>query len=218
MDSRPCSFICWPAMRYARARFWIAVLLTGGIWLASLILGGAGSEYDEPLRRTLYAGNDPVLSRNALMLSWLGRGVVLLPLALAAFVYLYFRRRMRAALLLTMVLGGRLLIELQKIIVNRDRPGQDEHLEFVSSTSFPSGHAGNAMITFMAIAILVPVKQRNRAISAGLGLALALQAGWSRVALGVHWPSDVFGGWAFGLFWIAVCMRLASARRDAEPS
>ena len=86
------------------------------------------------------------------------------------------------------------------------------------SLSFPSGHSANAMITYLAIALLVPVKQRNRAISVGLGLALALQAGWSRVALGVHWPSDVAGGWAFGLFWIAVCMRLASARRDAEPS
>jgi undecaprenyl-diphosphatase len=51
-----------------------------------------------------------------------------------------------------------------------------------------------------------------------LGLALALQAGWSRVALGVHWPSDVIGGWAFGFFWIALCMRLASARPDVEPS
>jgi undecaprenyl-diphosphatase len=94
----------------------------------------------------------------------------------------------------------------------------DEHLEAVTSMSFPSGHAANAMITYMAIALLVPVRQRNRAIMVGLGLALALQAGWSRVALGVHWPSDVVGGWAFAVFWITLCMRLASARPDAEAS
>ncbi len=205
-------------MRYARTRFWTAMTVTAGVWLAALILGGAGSEYDEPLRRWLYAGSDPILSRNALLLSWLGRGIVLLPLAVAAAVFLYFRRRIRAALLLIIVFGGRLAVELQKMVIGRPRPGVDEHLEMVQTLSFPSGHAANATITYMAIALLVPVKQRNRAISVGLGLAVALQAGWSRVALGVHWPTDVIGGWAFGLFWVALCMRLASARPEGEPS
>lgn len=205
-------------MRNARTRFWIAILFTAAVWLAALILGGPGSPSDKVIRSALYAGEDPVLARNAVLLSWLGRGVVLMPLTLVAAVYLYFHRRIRAALLLITVLGGRLLVELQKLIIGRDRPGVDEHLEAVRSLSFPSGHSANAMITFMAIALLVPVKQRNRAISAGLGLALALQAGWSRVALGVHWPSDVIGGWAFGIFWIALCMRLASARPESEPS
>lgn len=205
-------------MRYARARFWTAILVAGAIWLACLLLGGPGSAYDEPLRHSLYARDDEVLARNAILISWLGRGVVLIPLGIAAAVYLYFRRRIRAALLLIIIFGGRLLVELQKMIIGRDRPGADEHLEAVYSLSFPSGHSANAMITFIAIALLVPVRQRNRAISVGLGLALALQAGWSRVALGVHWPSDVLGGWAFGLFWIAICMRLASARPEGEPN
>ncbi len=205
-------------MRYARARFWTAILLTGVLWLAALILGGSGSDYDEPLRRSLYAGEDEVLARNAILISWMGRGVVLIPLTIVAAIYLYFRRRIRSALLLIIVFGGRLLVELQKMIIGRDRPGADEHLEAVYSLSFPSGHAANSMITYVAIALLVPVRQRNRAISVGLGLALALQSGWSRVALGVHWPSDVVGGWAFGLFWIALCMRLASARPEADPN
>ena len=204
-------------MRYARARFWTAIILAAGVWLAALILGGGGSEHDEALRRWLYAADDAVLARNAMLLSWLGRGMVLMPLALAAAVFLYFRRRIRAALLLIIVFGGRLAVELQKMVIGRARPGVDEHLEMVQTLSFPSGHAANATITYMAIALLVPVKQRNRAISVGLGLALALQAGWSRVALGVHWPSDVIGGWAFGLFWVALCMRLASARPEGEP-
>ena len=205
-------------MNQARTRFWTALLLAGIVWLVSLVNGGAGSEWDEALRRSLYAADEPTLGRNAALLTWLGNGMLLSALTSGAAIFLYFRRRMRAALLLITVVGGRLLIEIQKMAVNRDRPGTDEHLEAVFSMSFPSGHAGNAMITYVAIALLVPVKQRNRAVSVGLGLALALQAGWSRVALGVHWPSDVLGGWAFGLLWIAVCMRLASSRPDAEPS
>ena len=205
-------------MRYARARFWTALILAGTVWLAAMFLGGAGFELDETYRQALYARGDATLARNAVLFSYLGRGTVLIPLALLAALFLYFRRRIRVALLLIIVFGGRLLVELQKMIVDRNRPGIDEHLEAVSSMSFPSGHSANAMITFMAIALLVPVKQRNRAISVGLGLALALQAGWSRVALGVHWPSDVIGGWAFGLLWVAICMRLASVRPEADTS
>ncbi len=203
---------------YRTLRFWTALILSFGLWLFALVVGGAGSEYDEPLRKALYAGTDPVLGRNARLLTWLGSVELLVPLALLATLFLAFRRRRRAALLLLIVFVGRLLVELQKLIIDRSRPGVADHLEFVSSTSFPSGHSANAMITYLAIALLVPVRQRNRAIAVGLGLALALQAGWSRVALGVHWPTDVLGGWAFGLFWIALCMRLASARPEAEAS
>jgi undecaprenyl-diphosphatase len=201
-------------MRYARARFWTAIILSGAVWLAALLLGGPGTEYDEPLRNQLYAGGHEVLARNAGLLTWLGKGVVLIPLTILAAIYLSFTRRRRAALLLFAVFGGRLLVELQKIIIGRARPGVDEHLEAVQNLSFPSGHAANATITYIAIALLVPVRQRNRAISVGIGLALALQAGWSRVALGVHWPSDVLGGWAFGLIWITICVRLATDRPD----
>jgi undecaprenyl-diphosphatase len=203
---------------YRSLRFWTALTLSFAVWLASLMVGGAGSEYDEPLRRSLYAGTDQVLGRNAGLLTWLGSAEVLIALALLSTLFLSFLRRRRAALLLLIVFVGRLLVELQKLIIDRARPGVDEHLEAVTSMSFPSGHAANAMITYMAIALLVPVRQRNRAIMVGLGLALALQAGWSRVALGVHWPSDVVGGWAFAVFWITLCMRLASARPDAEAS
>ncbi|MDP9413255.1 MAG: phosphatase PAP2 family protein [Pseudomonadota bacterium] len=205
-------------MANARTRFWTAMILASLVWLLSLLHGGAGSGWDEELRRSLYADGNPALRPQAALLTLLGDAILLSVLTVAAAIYLYSRRKIRAGLLLLIVFGGRLLVELQKIIVNRDRPGLDEHLEAVYSMSFPSGHSANAMITYMAIALLVPVKQRNRTISVGLGLALALQAGWSRVALGVHWPSDVIGGWAFGLLWLAVCMRLASARGEGEPS
>jgi undecaprenyl-diphosphatase len=152
------------------------------------------------------------------MISWLGDGIVLGTLAVIAALYLFFTRRIRAALLLITVFTGRLLVELQKLIIGRDRPGVADHLEAVSSTAFPSSHAANSMITFLAIALLVPIAQRNRSLSIAFALILSLLVGWSRVALGVHWPSDVIGGWAFGLLWVAICIRLASARGEAEPS
>jgi undecaprenyl-diphosphatase len=108
------------------------------------------------------------------------------------------------------------MVELQKFIIDRPRPGVSPHLVVVDTASFPSGHAANAMITYLAIGLLLPVRQRNRAIAVGIGLAMALQVGISRVMLGVHWPTDVIGGWAFGLIWLMVCMWSASARPEAE--
>jgi undecaprenyl-diphosphatase len=205
-------------MRNARNRFWTATIATLGVWLAALFLGGADAGADETFRGALYAPRGTSLSSAAGLITRLGDGVVLGVITVAAAIYLFFTRRIRAALLLITVFAGRLLVELQKMLVGRDRPGVGEHLEAVTSMSFPSSHAANSMITFLAIALLVPVGQRNRSLSIALALVLALLVGWSRVALGVHWPSDVIGGWAFGLLWVGICIRLASARGEAEPS
>lgn len=183
------------------------------LWLACIFLGGKGSEWDMAgLRALAAAADDPLLAANARVLTRVGSWVVLVPVAILATIFLAFYRRRRAALLLVMVFGGRLLVELQKLIVDRPRPGESPWLEAAASMSFPSGHAANAAITYLAIALLVPVRHRNRAIAIGVGLALAIQTGWSRVALGVHWPSDVIGAWAFATFWLMLCMRLASDR------
>jgi membrane-associated phospholipid phosphatase len=207
-----------PAWGFYRGLRSAGMALAALVWLAMLIWGGAGSLLDERLYGDLYAGTNRIFARNASFLTLLGSWKVLVPLAIVAAIFLAFTRRMRAALLLIMVFGGRLLVELQKVLVDRPRPGVSPHLEAVHSMSFPSGHSANAMITYVAIAALLPVAQRMRAVAVGIALAIAIQVGWSRVALGVHWPSDVIGGWAFGLLWVALCMRMASARPEAEPS
>lgn len=204
-------------MMNARARFWLLALLATSVWAAMMLFGGAGSSLDITVSRALYA-NEGALGRNALLLTRFGGWAVLTTITLGAALLLVFTRKIRAALLLFTVFGGRLLVELQKLAIDRDRPGVSPHLEAVNSMSFPSGHSANAMITYLTIALLVPVGQRNRAIAVGIALAAAIQVGWSRLALGVHWASDVVGGWAFGILWVAICLRLASARPEAEPS
>ena len=199
-------------MSFSHTRFWIATALSAAVWIAMAILGGTEWPVDQRFLADLAVYEDTTFARNAFILTTLGGWEVLTGVTLVAALFLAFSRKMRAALLLFIVFGGRLAVELQKIVIDRDRPGQSPFLEAISSNSFPSGHAANAMITYLAIAFLVPVRQRNRAIAMGLGFAAALQVGWSRVALGVHWPSDVIGGWAFGLLWITVCIRLATDR------
>ena len=68
------------------------------------------------------------------------------------------------------------------------------------------------MITYLAIALLLPAREWKHAVYIAVALGLSLLAGWSQAALGLSWPSDVVGGWAFGLLWVMVALRLATDR------
>ncbi len=100
--------------------------------------------------------------------------------------------------------GGRILVILQKDYFARLRP--EEHLRMVEVNymSFPSGHASNAIVAYFALALLLFEDPAQRRIAAIGTLVLALLIGFSRPALGVHWPSDVIAGWAFGLLWVGL--------------
>ena len=110
-----------------------------------------------------------------------------------------------------------------KQLWRRDRPPVvDERLKpvakFANSGSYPSGHAANSMILLLSLAIIAaPREQRWWAVPAAL--AGTFLVGISRPMLGVHWPSDVVGGWVFGAAWVMVMLALAErwpARRDAS--
>jgi undecaprenyl-diphosphatase len=106
------------------------------------------------------------------------------------------------------VLIGRGLSEIQKYAIARVRPALEPHLVLVRTPSFPSGHATSSMIFYLTLALaLAPAGWRRRA--AACAILLSLLIGTSRVMLGVHWPSDVIGGWAFGALWVLLTLRPA---------
>ncbi len=183
------------------------------LWAAALLLGGPGSGFDPPVLATLYAGNSPRLALASVVLTQLGGWIALVLFGLAGVALLLVRRRWRdAGLLFAILAGGRLIIEAQKAWVMRPRPPQ-EHLVMVQSWSFPSAHAGDSMITYLALALLL--SGRCWAIAGALALTLAI--GISRMLLGVHWPSDVAGGWAFGLLWTAALVRWGGEQNRSSP-
>ena len=110
---------------------------------------------------------------------------------------LLWRKRPWAALVMVVVpplagVGSSILKEA----FARARPDVVPHLDLVSNLSFPSGHATNAMATYLLAALLIG--RVRRPLGLGLAFSVAAAIGVSRLLLGVHWPSDVMGGWLWG--------------------
>lgn len=148
----------------------------------------------------------------------LGSAPALLTMTAACALWLWRQgERPRAAALLAAVLGARIGIELIKWVVDRPRPSLDAHPVVVHSQSFPSGHAGNSMATFLALAlILAPDRWRTPAVASAVTAALVMGA--TRPLLGVHWPSDVLAGWIYGATFALLAwwwLRRRDARSEA---
>lgn len=190
------------------------VLFALAIAFAVMLLFG-GTEFDRGLLMLLYAGERPDLALYARWVTELGGAWVLIPVTAAGALWLGLRRRWGALVLLLVLTGtGRLIVELTKDWAARVRPDAHEHLVPVQSLAFPSGHAANATTVWLALAFLVVPAGRARAIAVWAAVFIALAVGASRVMLGVHWPTDVIGGWAFGLFWTLLLLRLSGHRLD----
>lgn len=115
------------------------------------------------------------------------------------------KARASAIFLLVTAGAGALLNLLLKLIFARARPDLASALAEARWYSFPSGHAMGSFITFGALAYLV-LRQPWPWVARSGGLAVAMTmvilVGLSRVYLGVHWASDIAGGWSAGTVWL----------------
>ncbi len=165
--------------------------------------------FDRAILAAMREGGAPVgppgLARAMIALTALGGGTVLMIVVATVAGLLALRRRwLTMWLVLAATLSGRLAVVVGKEAVGRARPDVVDHLVHVSSASFPSGHSANGAIVYLTLAaLLVQVMEgrirRNAVLAAAVLLVIAI--GCSRVYLGVHWPSDVLAGWAFGALW-----------------
>jgi undecaprenyl-diphosphatase len=143
----------------------------------------------------------------------LGGVGVLAFLTFAVIGFLLLERRKRAALLILAAVGGGLLLStLLKEVFSRPRPDLVPHGSYVYTASFPSGHSMMSAATYLTLgALLARVQPRRRLKIYILSVAilLTLVVGFSRVYLGVHWPTDVLAGWSVGAVWALLCWLVA---------
>ena len=133
---------------------------------------------------------------------------LLLVTGAVVFYLLVAGRARTAAFVLAATAGGAAAGKLLKLAYGRPRPDLVPHLVDVTSTSFPSGHAVDSAIVYLTLAALVArtvTAPAERLYLLGAAIVLTVLIGCSRVYLGVHWPSDVVAGWAFGAAWALLC-------------
>ena len=196
--------------RSPRTRWTIVFVVAAlaGVWL-TMMLGGTGP-LDRLLYRALYTGGSPGLADVARAVTVLGDPRLLVPATLLLAAWLWWRGHPHTAITLILVtMTGRGVNSLVKLDVARVRPALQPHLTVESTNSFPSGHATGSMIFFLSVALLLAHRGPWRRWAAVAAVALAILVGTSRVMLGVHWPSDVVGGWAFGALWVILTLRMA---------
>ncbi|WP_433388359.1 phosphatase PAP2 family protein [Micromonospora sp. KLBMP9576] len=146
-----------------------------------------------------------------------------LPLRVGALVLVLWllhrgARRLAVWVAVTMTVGG-LLSPLLKLLVGRPRPDLPDPVAEAPGLAFPSGHALNgALAAGVLLVVFLPRgRPATRAVVWTLAPLLALVAGFSRVALGVHWTSDVLAGWLLGAAVVAATAAALTVWRADPP-
>jgi membrane protein DedA with SNARE-associated domain/membrane-associated phospholipid phosphatase len=171
------------------------------------VIEGDTGFVDGPAMRFFAEHRSPEVTTIMRGVTFFGGALVSLVIMTTAIVVDYMRtREFRQPAFLAFCLVGALgLAPLIKLIVQRPRPEISPVLD-VGGFAFPSGHATTSTIVFGALAFVLTRRLSWGAdvwIWAGAGVASFL-IGFSRIYLGVHWPTDVVGGWVLGLLWLTL--------------
>ncbi len=166
-----------------------------------------GLVWDSIILQSIHAAATPQLDHIARMLTGLGVFWGVLPASVIIGVGLLYRQKWRSLLFLSATLLGSAAINLvAKILFHRGRPHLWQPVSPELDYSFPSGHAMSSMSFAVVVAILF-WNSRWRWPIVGLGGGFIGIIGWTRLYLGVHYPSDILAGWLLALAW-AVGVRL----------
>ncbi|MEU4743502.1 phosphatase PAP2 family protein [Actinosynnema sp. NPDC023658] len=138
-------------------------------------------------------------------LTSLGDTVTLTGVTALAVTWLLLRRRPWVAThVVVTAAGGGLLGVVVKALVGRVRPLVDVEVATVPGWSFPSGHTLGATVTYGVLLLVFASVRRARLVLTSLVVGIVLVVGFTRVALGAHYATDVLGGWLLGVLWLVL--------------
>ncbi|WP_437224599.1 phosphatase PAP2 family protein [Planctomicrobium sp. SH661] len=186
------------------------------IELADSVVDGETHRFDPWLLRALRSEHDPSVPIGPRWVQELARDVtslggyfclIFFTFVTAGYLWLDNKRHL-SEFLIGSAVSGYIVSTLLKLFFHRPRPDVVPHLDFVVSSSFPSGHSMNSAVIYLTLGSLLAAavaRRRLKAYVIGVALALTVLVGMSRVYLGVHYPTDVLAGWMAGLVWAILC-------------
>ncbi|WP_226574637.1 phosphatase PAP2 family protein [Acuticoccus sediminis] len=214
-----------------------AALIVGAcLWaffgLADEVMEGETHDLDAALLLALRNPNDlsdPIggvaVEEMARDITALGGVTIVAGVTIAVCGLLWLMRKRRTSLFVALaVTGGAILSTGFKQFFDRPRPDLVPHEVLVHSASFPSGHSMLAAVTYLTLATLVASVEARQAVKIyviAVAVLVVIAVGFSRVYLGVHWPTDVAAGWTAGTAWAIGCWGVArwlQRRGDIEPA
>lgn len=174
---------------------------------------------DIRLANFLYVFREAELIKFSLWVTLLGQWQIIVSSAMVISALLWlWRKRIYILPFWVSVAGSYLFTSLGKVLFHRPRPEVAYYLE--NSSSFPSGHAAMAVafygfITYILFRLLKNWKTKTNILFVGLIVILAI--GLSRLYLGVHYLSDVWGGYLLGLLWLMIGISIAEWLKEHNP-
>lgn len=159
----------------------------------------------------------PWLEETVTEITSLGGYPILVAVVAAVIGYLLVVRMFGPALYVALSVGaGTLLSQILKMLYDRPRPEIVDHLVVTHTASFPSGHATMSTVVYLTLAALIVRLAEQTSVRVyvlTVAVLVSLAVGFSRIYLGVHWPTDVAAGWALGVAWACISWLTVSALR-----
>jgi undecaprenyl-diphosphatase len=212
LESR-AEILRWLAGRLTlAAAVWLAAGLAVSafvVWafaeLADGVIEGESRRFDRTVLLWIKSYSSEWLDGPMRLVTTLGYYQVVVPLlAVAVLVFYLAGWRLSATLLLVSTAGGSLLTTVLKAVFGRARPELFDSGYAASFYSFPSGHATVAVGFYGALTLILAYRLRGYArwLVAAFGVLLVLLIGFSRLYLGVHYPTDVLAGFLAAPLWL----------------
>jgi undecaprenyl-diphosphatase len=213
----------WPRRRLERHELtWligglvVCGLLYAFVALAGEVMEGDTRALDTRILQALRKADDPAtpvgpawLEAALLDLTAIGGPTVITLVVGAVVGFLCLQTRYRTAMVVAgAAVSGELVNQVLKQLFMRPRPEVVPHLRDVITPSFPSGHAMESAIVYLTLGVMlmrVAERRITKIYCLTIAVLVTLLVGVSRVFLGVHYPTDVVGGWMLGFLWASIC-------------